>query len=64
MNNQAFQIGDVVTQKKVNDFKPYSYPVMRIVEKITRNCFLCEWYNKSWKKWEQTPFNSSELVKK
>lgn len=63
MNNQAFHIGDVVTQRKVNDDQAYSYPDMRVVEKIPPNYLLCEWYNKNWAKWERTPFNSSELVK-
>lgn len=64
MNNQAFQIGDVVTQRKVNDFKPYSYPDMRVVEKIPPNYLLCKWYNKNWGEWEKTLFKPSELVKK
>lgn len=59
MNNQAFQIGDVVNYKSNRP-----YPNMRIIDVIRPGYYLCEWYNKSWKKWEQTPFNSSELVKK
>ena len=55
MNNNSFQIGDIVSKRKVNDFQPYAYPEMRVVEMIPPNYLLCEWYNKNW---------ANELVEK